>query len=92
MKTIYKYSLKNADRQGVYLPNGAIILSVVNQNEDAVLYALVDSEKIEKERRNIFVHGTGHPIKNVPEYDLKFIGTLVFRDGLVFHFFESVLK
>lgn len=87
MKTIYKYTLDAGDRVRIPLPRDAVVLSIQEQDGQAVMWALVDTDKplVDREFRII---GTGYSIPESPEH-LIFIGTLQLRGlGLVFHIFE----
>lgn len=92
MKTVYKYIIPPAAfGDGLYMdfPKQAQLLSVGQQGEDIVLWALVDTEE-PPEGRFIRVIGTGHPIK--PKFlqtSRNFIGTVQHSDGIVLHAFEE---
>jgi len=62
MKTIYKYQLSAVHQQTIELPLGSRILSVKSQNDEVVLYALVDPDKATDEEYTILAYGTGHGI------------------------------
>ena len=92
---IYKYTLEITDRQ--VIPTGyltAIPLSVAEQNGQLMLWALVDSTTIPKQKDKIYemvvdVVGTGNPYDGTK----PFIGTVVMSYGLVWHVFaESRVK
>lgn len=86
MKTIYKYPLRIADEQEIYMPDGAIPLSVQMQGDHACLWVLVDPDRSQCKRR-ILIHGTGHSIE---EDGIKYIATFQMSVGaLVFHAFEA---
>ena len=88
MKTIYKYPLAAVDEQEIDLPEGAEILSVKNQQETIVMYALVDTEVEGTKARKIVIHGTGHDLGRKPKKSDKFIGTVALGDGeLMYHVF-----
>lgn len=92
MPRIYKYRLKNADAQTVTLPVDSEILSIQNQENHPVMWALIpqDAEDaIEFEDRTIKTFGTGHYVPSDP--NLKYISTTQFNNGsLVFHYFEQL--
>lgn len=91
MKTVYKYELKVVDNQKLILPIGSEILSVQEQYDKIVLYALVDDEKDEMENYNIIIHGTGHDANDVA--DSFYIDTVKLLDGdLMFHVFYNKNK
>jgi hypothetical protein len=87
MKTIYKYELTITNEQVIKIPVDAEILSVQVQHEKPCLWALVDTDNLDK---NIKIHmfGTGHPLPNM---ELKYLGTFQMRHGhLIFHcFYEN---
>ena len=88
MKAVFKYALKVADEQKLTLPANAEILSVANQNENIVLYALVDTTVRELRNHTIYIYGTGHVVCGE---DIAFIGTVVLHSGrLMFHVFRAV--
>jgi len=93
LKTVYKYKLDFVNKQILTLPVGAQILSVTNQQENIVLYAMVDTDVKEFQSHTIYVHGTGHIIYGEnPAFKeaLAFIGTVVLSGGaLVFHVFTG---
>ena len=77
MKTIYKYVLQK-------MPKGARILDIQNQNNEIVMWALVDSD-LSDEPRYFEIYGTGEelPLGIIRKY----IGT-VQVGYLVCHIFE----
>jgi len=93
MRKIYKYPLEITDTQIVMLPLGTI-LSVMEQNNKIVLYALVDPNAKPVDHI-IDMYGTGH---EVPDFDdglpfpqeRRFIGAVPMTTGLVFHIFERI--
>lgn len=87
MKTVHKYILPVFDVVKVTMPIGAKCLSVANQNEKLVLYALVDTENPTAIHR-FRVSGTGHPIDEKLKH-IEYIGTALFQHGsLVLHVFD----
>lgn len=84
---IYKYPLIITDKQTISLPKGSTILSVANQREQLVLYALIQDSTINTEEYKIRIIGTGHNIIcNVQA--MTFAGTVLMDDGsLVWHIF-----
>jgi hypothetical protein len=89
MKTIYKYPLPYEDIVILQLPYGAKILSVLNQHEKIVLYALIDTEKPKHQLVKIRIVGTGHPLEeNIKDY--QFIGSVALSNqNLIFHVFAD---
>lgn len=91
-KKIFKYALENTDRQQIVMPLGAEILSVQTQNDEPMIWAMVDPEAV-KEERYFEIYGTGATIGDDMGVDRKFIGTYQITKGaynLVFHLFELV--
>lgn len=86
MKAIWKFDLEILESQEVRMPEGARVLSVENQMERLVLYALVDTQAPKMER-TVHIRGTGHPI--APRLiQAEFIGTVKMVDGaLMWHVF-----
>lgn len=89
MKAIYKYQLGVVGSQVIKMPKGAEILSVKNQQENLVLYALVTPDEELVEHR-ILVYGTGHPIRADIFDDFNFVGTVNINSAtLVWHVFAE---
>lgn len=76
MNKILKYKLENVDQQKLELPLPARMLSVVEQDDDIVLYALVDDDVgIPKIPVDVLVVGTGDVLEdNIGLY--TFLGTV----------------
>jgi len=94
MKKIFKYKLDYMDHQEhiiIDIPMPAKILSVSEQNNIAVIYALVDDER-ETTPVDVLIVGTGYPIRdNIDTYD--FIGTVKLDDGkYMWHIFYRYVK
>lgn len=86
MKRIFKYVLDFSDKQIVNMPEGCTILSVANQNDTIVVYALVDDTQRNLVPVEFIIHGTGHIADDVDAH--KFLGTVSIRGGrLMFHVF-----
>lgn len=63
MKRVFKYPLKLTDSQVVKMPRPAQLLSVIEQDGDLVLYAVVDDAmNCVTETIHIFIRGTGNPM------------------------------
>jgi hypothetical protein len=98
MKRIFKYPLPMEvdggaaqwkDRFEIELPMGAEILSVQEQNNAPMLWALVDPEAI-KEKRKMLLLNTGAEMPPDVNYH-QFKGTYQLNGGrLVFHLFEDM--
>lgn len=86
MKTVHKFDLWSDDNT-VTLPAGAELLTVQMQHDSPRLWALVDTDVTEQERRIIRFYGTGHFIN--PALELRYLATVQMEGGaLVFHAFE----
>lgn len=87
MKVVHKYVMTNAREQTLKLPRWSTVLSVAEQNNNPVLYALVERDETDTEDHRFHVAVTG---STVPE-NLKFIGTVMLDNGgFVLHVFENV--
>jgi hypothetical protein len=86
-KKIYKYVIPTTDESELQLPAGAQILSVMEQGNGIVLYAIVNTSVEVTKTVSVRVVGTGHRIDfDLNEY--KFIGTVSLHGGvLMFHVF-----
>lgn len=92
MKTIHKYQVPVEDRFSLRLPKDAVILSFQCQNEVLCIWAIVETEHINEDRK-FRLYGTGHPIADIPkDADLHYIGTTqqTQMPPLVWHLFEEV--
>ena len=84
MKRILKYTLDIVDHQELTLSDTSKILSVENQGDNIVLYAITD--ELTTCTYSIIMHGTGRPADDV--IGAQFIGTVKLYDGsLMFHVF-----
>lgn len=84
-KAIWKYPLTDVVTT-LDIPEGARLLSVANQNDGIVLWALVDP-RLPKAACIIRVYGTGHDVIDDPG---DFIGTVMLQGGkYVFHVFKD---
>lgn len=95
---IGKYKLETTDRQVLELPAPAQILSVVEQYDGIVLYALIDYGNTETVTKVIDIYGTGHKVPKArsalmgePQKEPgKFIGTVSTCGGtLMWHVFDA---
>jgi hypothetical protein len=90
---IFKYPIEVTDTQTIKLPAGSRILSVMNQYEKIVLYALVSDNEKDTKEVSIRIVGTGHVIDFfIPALEFgggyTFLGTVSLHDGrLMFHVF-----
>jgi len=84
MKTIWKYELRYG-LMSYELPKGAVPLHVHNQNETPTLWAEVDTEELETEKRLFEIVSTGGMGPDIGQY----IGTL-HQPPYVWHVYEVV--
>lgn len=87
MKRIFKYTIEVTDKQTVKLPVDSLVISVLNQNDHLVIYALVDDEETEMEEKTIRIFGTGYPV-DVEEFDYNFLGSVMMGE-FVWHIFAG---
>lgn len=89
MKTVWKFPL--APICSIEMPMGSKLLSVHVQQDIMCLWALVDPSIQETEDREFIIYGTGHPIEDISDKELEFVGTVQFPDvELVLHVFEKI--
>ena len=87
MKRVYKYELLPQELQIISLPVDSKVLSVIEQNNTIMMYALVDIEEIEMNKYYFAIYGTGHNI-NDGINTFEFLNTVKLNNGtLVFHVF-----
>jgi len=86
MKKIYKYEIQAEDIQRIDIPSERI-LSVQEQHNKIVVYALIDTENTTLQTYEFGMNGTGNPITFEVE-TFEFLGTVKLYDGsLMFHVF-----
>ena len=87
MNAIYKYELSVYTLQTVSLPINSTVLSVVEQHQKVVVYAIVDVEQENIEEIVFLVLGTGEVFdNNIDGY--SFLNTVKLSGGsLMFHVF-----
>lgn len=86
MRVIHKHILQLVDEQTIKIKGD--ILSVMEQNDGIVLYALTNPEWNEIEY-SIRIHGTGHELDDSIQ-DYSFLGTVSLAGGrLMFHVFAE---
>jgi hypothetical protein len=68
MKTIYKYQLQPKAIQSVVIPGFQKLLSVKEQYNNIVLYALVETTVPAETEFEIAIVGTGHDAKDVADW------------------------
>ncbi len=87
--TINKYSLVSDGEQELVLPDGAVILSVLEYRGRVALYALVDPDAEPIDRYTIRIVGTGQPVEGLDGYE--FLGSCILYSGsLVVHVFARL--
>jgi hypothetical protein len=87
MNAIWKYSLEDAGRQQIEMPEGARIISVQVQHGIPCLWAIVDPGK-PAVRRTFHIIGTGNPFNAAP---LAYVGSFQLLNGkFVGHVFEEL--
>jgi hypothetical protein len=98
MDTIWKYQLEITDRQEIFMPYSAKILTVQVQHNILCLWARVNTDQDpvfgeEKKKRVIEIIGTGNPIPNLAIYEThrRYISTCV-MGYFVWHIFEIKLN
>lgn len=84
-KQIWKYII-GPGKDPILMPEGAEILTVQTQNENACIWALVDPGA-PKTERYFDTYSTGYEIPCDMGIDRKYIGTFQ-MESLVFHVFE----
>ncbi len=89
-KAIWKFdlSIENCGQtQEVDMPDGATILSAINQHDKLVVYALVQVDR-PVAKRKFKVYMTGQTFKT--DVNHSFVGTVAFGGGeFVVHVFET---
>lgn len=84
LKSIYKYTLNPQETTILSLPKGIKILSTESQNDNIVVYGIVDPNEDETQDYEFRVYGTGFEFFR----ELEFLGTVKMYNGeLMFHVF-----
>ena len=87
-QAIWKFTLELTDDQEIEMPLGSIILSTALQHGRIQLWAMVDTQIYEKEKRQIAIIGTGHEMSSFKASG-KFIGSAISETGnFVWHVFD----
>lgn len=92
-KKIFKYKLEVETTNVISMPKGAEVLSVGLQNNEPVVWALVDPVEENMESKVFYMFGTGEGISLEMNANTKFIGTLQPVEGSVsfaFHIFLCI--
>ena len=92
MKKIYKYPLAATGFQTVSMPIASQVLSVHEQKDHIVVYALVDipdnGEDTALSTKHFKVIGTGHSIDTEEIINYEYVGTVKLLGGtLMYHVF-----
>lgn len=86
LKTIYKYPIEREDIVYlVYLPLNANIISAKIIRNTLCIYAMVDPTETATKRHKVFVFGTGQPISEEWQEQMKnmeFLDTIVEPDDV----------
>jgi len=91
MNAIYKYELSGDTPQTISLPISSTVLSVVEQNEKIVMYAIVDVEQENTEEIRFLLLGTGQIFDNTLD-GYSFLNTVKLLGGnLMLHVFVEIL-
>jgi hypothetical protein len=87
-KQIFKYEVSRVGSNLLRLPKGAKILRFGSQFEGLFFWALVDPEA-QPEDRAFFIYPTGEEMKcKEHEEGQGYLGTVVEKEGYVWHAFE----
>lgn len=87
MQTIWKFKLELGNRTKVTMPLGSRVISVSNQQNDLVIWALVTPNKL-LTTKTFRIAGTGHDLEE--DEEMVFIGTVQMPVGFVWHIFELI--
>ena len=82
MKAIHKYELNGDILQTFSLPINSTILSVVEQHQDIVMYAVADVEQENTEEIRFLLLGTGQIFDNTLD-GYSFLNTVKLSDGAI---------
>ena len=85
-KAIYKYPVTIDDEFELEMPGGGSVLTVQMQNEQPMLWAIVEP-KLNKVKKKFVIVGTGHEYNEEYFNQLRYINTFQV-DTLVLHLFE----
>lgn len=90
MKTIYKYKFElSSFPQFIPMPINAQILTCQLQNDKPHIWAIIDQEQSEIGFYVFQAFPTGQPLHGLESK--KYISTIQYSDGLVFHIFECFI-
>ena len=80
MNAIYKYELNGDTLQTILLPADSIVLSVVEQYEKIIVYAIVDVQQSDIEEIQFLLLDTGQAFNNTLD-GYTFLNTVKLSDG-----------
>ncbi len=80
MMTVKKYAMQITAAQTVKLPENAKVLSVMEQHEGIVLFALIDSDRAATEPYTVIILGSEYEAPDLTGY--RFLGTCGIHHGL----------
>lgn len=83
---VWKFSLLVVDRQTIWMPTDAQILTVQTQRDELQLWALCDEREPGTEAHEIVICGTGNPVPAAPG---EYLGTFQTDGALVWHVFDT---
>lgn len=86
MKHVWKHEIEIKDKQTVALRSGATILSVVEQNDKIVLYAIEDDVN-DVGLSTFRVFGTGQPLQEPDVRNLEYVWTVITCGYYAWHVF-----
>ena len=91
-KKIYKYNLRfsNSGKESLELPFDSEILSCQLQNDEIMLWVLINQNEQITDLHFFEIFGTGHDVGCDMGISRKFISTVQFSDGFVFHIFQRL--
>jgi len=82
MNAIYKYELSGDTLQTVSLPINSTVLSVVEQHQDIVMYAVADVEQENTQEIQFLLLGTGQIFDNTLD-GYSFLNTVKLSGGAI---------
>jgi len=90
MKTIHKFTLAITSEQTIKIPGYVELLSVAEQKDEIVVYAIVEAPPIENQHKLIsfLILGTGSGFFSNERKNWRFLNTVSTRNGsLIWHVF-----
>lgn len=91
-KKIYKYKLdfSNSGKRNLSLPSSSEILSCQLQDNEIMIWVLIDPKVAETELFYFEIFGPGHEVGCDMGISRKFLNTVQFFNGLVYHIFQRI--